>query len=72
MRRDKYTTALGDEWDGISRKAYGDIRHSDMLAHLLLAANPQHQETVIFGSGTVLNIPEPPDIRAASLPPWMR
>jgi phage tail protein X len=72
MPQDKYTTALGDEWDGIARRVYGDIRKSDMLVHYLLEANPEHRETVIFGAGTVLDIPPPPEPRVASLPPWMR
>jgi phage tail protein X len=72
MSRDKYRTELGDEWDGIARKVYGDIRHSDMLVNFLLEANLQHRETVIFGSGVELTIPTPPEARAVSLPPWMR
>jgi hypothetical protein len=63
---------LGDEWDGIARKVYGDIRKSDMLVHLLLEANQAHRETVIFGAGVTLVIPSPPEGRISTLPPWMR
>lgn len=72
MPQDKYTTALGDEWDGIARKVYSGIRKSDMLVHVLLEANPEYRETVIFSAGIVLVIPPPPEARVASLPPWMR
>jgi phage tail protein X len=68
----KYSTILGDEWDGISRKVYSDIRKSDMLMHLLLEANPKHREVVIFSAGTELDVPPAPEEHTASLPPWMR
>ena len=72
MPQDKYTTSLGDEWDGIARRVYKDLRHSDLLVHMLLEANPEHRETVIFGAGVVLTIPPQPVQFAADLPPWMR
>jgi phage tail protein X len=68
----KYSTILGDEWDGIARKVYGGIMKSDMLMHLLLDANQEHRETVVFGAGVELTIPPAPGTRPATLPPWMR
>jgi phage tail protein X len=72
MRQDKYHTELGDEWDGITRKVYGGIRKSDMLVHLLLEANPKYRDTVIFGAGVEIYIPQAPEGRITTLPPWMR
>jgi phage tail protein X len=67
----KYTTILGDEWDGIARKVYG-TRKSDLLVHLLLEMNPEYREVVIFGSGVELSVPPAPEALTTSLPPWMR
>ncbi|MDR3164980.1 MAG: hypothetical protein LBU13_05330 [Synergistaceae bacterium] len=72
MPQDKYITELGDEWDGIARKVYNNIRHGDLLVHFLLEANLQHRETVIFSAGVELTIPPSPEARAAPLPPWMK
>jgi hypothetical protein len=68
----QYETILGDEWDGIAHKVYGDRVKGEMLMHLLLAANHQHRETVIFGSGVVLDVPPSPVGRISTLPPWKR
>jgi hypothetical protein len=43
-----------------------------MLMHLLLDANQEHRETVVFGAGVELTIPSAPGTRPATLPPWMR
>ena len=42
-----YTTKSGDTWDMIAKEVYGDEYHADVL----MAANPQHIDTFIFGSG---------------------
>ena len=68
----KYVTVLGDEWDGIAHKVYGDRLRGEMLMHLLLDANPLHRETVIFGSGISLDVPPAPEGIISVLPPWKR
>jgi Phage Tail Protein X. len=70
MPRAKYTTSLGDEWDAIAYRMYGT--RGEMLMHLLLEANPDHRETVIFGSGVELTIPDAPNAPVALSAPWMR
>lgn len=72
MSQGKYTTMLGDEWDGIAHKVYDDRQRGEMLVHLLLEANPQHRETVVFSSGIELIIPEAPVGTISTLPPWKR
>lgn len=66
-----YTTILGDTWDLISLKVYGNTKYTDMLT----AANQNEEllSTVIFSAGTIINVPEiSTDQRQAgeSLPPW--
>lgn len=72
MTQRKYSTSLGDEWDGIAHKVYSDRMRGEMLMNLLLEANPDHRETVIFSSGVELVIPDPPQLQSSTLPPWKR
>lgn len=72
MRRRSYTTQSGDMWDGIAHRVYRDRKRGEMLMHLLLEANPAHRKTVIFSSGVVLTVPEPPVSMPETLPPWKR
>lgn len=67
-----YTTMLGDEWDSIAHKVYDDRHRGEMLVSLLIAANPKHRETLIFGAGVELVVPEPPTPSISTLPPWKR
>lgn len=50
----KYTTILGDTWDLISHKVYGDSN----IHSLIKSANPKYSNVFIFQSGVVLNIPK--------------
>lgn len=61
-----YTTKSGDTWDMIAKAVYGDEYHADVL----MAANPQHIDTFIFGSGVVLATPELEEKRDGLQPPW--
>ena len=62
-----YTTVQGDAWDSISKRVYGDEAHTG----LLIAANPEHTETVLFSAGIVLTVPPRPELPArAGLPIW--
>lgn len=63
-----YTTVLGDTWDMVSFKIWGNEKY----AKELVEANLNYVEIVIFSAGTVLNVP---DIAIntedySSLPPW--
>ena len=65
-----YTTVQGDTWDVISLKSYG----SELFTDKLIAANFQQRNVGIFGSGTVINIPDvtAQQVIQTNLPPWRR
>lgn len=49
-----YRTILGDTWDIIAYKMYGN----EYKMKELIEANEKYRRTVIFKSGVILNIPE--------------
>lgn len=65
-----YTTVLGDTWDLIALKVFGNTKY----VNLLTAVNQDKAllSTVLFDAGTVIQVPEIPESRQAddSLPPW--
>lgn len=61
-----YITKSGDTWDVIAKEVYG----SEYRADVLMAANPQHIGTFVFGSGVEITAPELADERDGLLPPW--
>ena len=61
-----YTTVLGDTWDVIAKKVYGN----ELLADLLMANNFDLLDIMIFSSGTKVNIPDKPLKADTDLPPW--
>jgi phage tail protein X len=63
-----YTTVQGDTFDMLAYRAYGD----EFKAHLIIQANPQYSNVIIFNSGVTLTIPIITKEAAASLPPWKR
>lgn len=63
-----YSTKQGDTWDGIAYLLYGQAE----LMTLLLAANPDHTQTVLFSGGITLNVPDKPADASQTLPPWRR
>ena len=65
---DKYTTVQGDMWDLIAKRKYGTEKAMDVLVE----ANQQYADVVVFGAGTVLNIPAYEAPRPDELPPWRR
>lgn len=71
MAHRDYSTILGDTWDIVAFKMYKRAR-GELLMHLLLEANPEHRDTVIFSSGTQLIIPPEPINIPETLPPWKR
>lgn len=64
---DKYTTILGDTWDLIAYKVYGDSNiHSKIKAK-----NPKYTNFFIFQAGVVLNIPEFENVSVnENIAPW--
>ena len=65
---DKYTTVQGGMWDLIAMRKYG----TEKAMSVLVQANQQHADVVVFGAGTVLNIPEYEAPTPDTLPPWRR
>ena len=65
---DKYTTVQGDMWDLIAKRKYG----TEKAMPVLLEANQQYADVVVFGAGIVLNIPEYEAPTPDTLPPWRR
>lgn len=62
----RYITTQGDTWDIIALKQMGGESQMSALMH----ANPDYIDTVVFGSGVELSIPDPEPEAAADLPPW--
>lgn len=64
-----YITTQGDMWDLIAYTQMGNEKYM----HLLIEANPQYRETVIFSANVTLTIPDVPAAQTVSnLPPWKR
>lgn len=64
----EYVTIQGDMWDSIAYKVYGS--ESGMAE--LMAANPDHLNTVIFGAGIRLVVPVASVPNDNRLPPWKK
>lgn len=62
-----YRTAQGDAFDGIAWRIWG----REHMARLLIEANPEHADVLVFGPGVELAVP---DVAAPTnvedLPPW--
>lgn len=61
----------GDTWDLLAFRAYGN----EKLMDVLIKANFEHRDVVIFSYGTVINVPEIDTTSSefeANLPPWKR
>ena len=65
-----YITKSGDTWDMISLAVYG----SELFVSELIEANPDRANTLVFGAGIKLIIPEITQSQRenTSLPPWRR
>lgn len=63
-----YTTIQGDTWDLIAYKTLGN----EYLMSELIDANSAYRETAIFSAGITLTIPDIPESKQTSLPPWKR
>ncbi|MCR4442141.1 MAG: tail protein X [Peptococcaceae bacterium] len=63
-----YKTMAGDTWDILALDAYND----EMKASLLIQANPQYADIIVFPAGIELKIPIVDDAAPDTLPPWKR
>lgn len=64
-----YSTIQGETWDIVSKKVYG----TEFRADVLLKANPDVADIIVFSSGILLLVPEIDDVEQFdSLPPWKR
>lgn len=61
-----YTTVQGDTWDKISYEQYG----SEKYMGILMQANLPLLDVFVFGTGTVLQIPDLPEETDEDLPEW--
>ncbi len=66
----KYITKANDTWDSIANLQMGSSYYSNQLMN----ANYIHANTVIFGAGVKLNIPDLiiTEESKVNLPPWKR
>lgn len=64
----KYKTVQGDTWDLIAKQQLG----SEQYAPLLMAANEQLNQTLVFDANTELTLPEITNEEVSTLPPWRR
>jgi phage tail protein X len=67
---DTYTTVLGDTWDMIAFKIWGNEKY----ARELIEVNLEYVAIIVFSDGIILNIPEITTTTTdeSSLPPWKR
>lgn len=63
-----YTTKAGDTFDILALDAYND----ETKATVIIQANPQYANVLVFSAGVNLKIPYIQVSIAASLPPWKR
>lgn len=62
----KYTTIQGDTWDLMAYKLYGNEKYMKYL----IEANWPEADTLVFSSGTTLNVPELPEEPDEDAPYW--
>ena len=64
-----YITVEGDTFDRLALSYYNDEKQ----AHVIIQANPDYCDTLIFGAGVELYIPDATDATLPeTLPPWRR
>ncbi|MEG2379380.1 MAG: tail protein X [Bacilli bacterium] len=69
MEDKQYTTILGDTFDLIASKMYGDSK----AIKKIIDANSQYSGTFIFSAGIVLNIPLNEEVSTSdNIAPWRR
>lgn len=69
MEDKEYTTILGDTFDMIASKVYGDSK----AIQKIIDANSQYSGTFIFSAGITLNIPLNEEVSTNdNIAPWRR
>ena len=66
-----YRTIQGDTWDLIAFRVYKKVG-AEKLMDILLEANPDFINTVIFQANVLLKIPDVSSPIVVNLPPWKR
>ena len=61
-------TRMGETWDEISFRCFGDEHHVAAIMEL----NLEHRATVKFPYGTVIELPVLTSASNQSMPPWKR
>lgn len=65
----KYLTADGDTFDLLALRNYGE----EQLSSVIIQANPEHADVLIFEQKITIQIPEIENIETPeTLPPWRR
>jgi phage tail protein X len=67
MMAKTYITSQGDTWDKIAYDALG----SEYLLPLLLEANKQYRQIVVFPGGLTINIPDVDTAEVTERPEWL-
>lgn len=65
-----YTTILGDTWDSIAYKLFGDSKAYETL----LEKNIEHNSTLIFSAGIKIKYKDNEEVKSydENIPPWRR
>lgn len=65
-----YTTILGDTWDSIAYKLFGDSKAYNSLLEL----NQEYSDIVIFSAGTKIRYQDNISVKSyeETIPPWRR
>lgn len=64
-----HNTIKGDTFDALALKYYNE----EKLASIIIQANPDYCDVLIFDEGIVLFVPDAPEAAMpSSLPPWRR
>lgn len=61
-----HTTVTGEMWDMLSYRYYG----SEHLFPVLIDANPDYADVIVFSAGVKLVIPDVDTTETAPVPPW--
>lgn len=64
----EYVTMKDDTFDILALDAYND----EFKAHIIIQANPQYADVVVFDEGVTLRIPIIKEETIETLPPWKR
>jgi len=63
-------TIMGDTFDTVARRVYGP--RAETLMSLLIEANLEFKDVVLFSGGQILTVPAKPETSQRIGPPWMQ